>query len=254
MILNATLPYDPRVRPRLPGTRPLGDAPVFVTCDAHAAQMAKRDALLKGSRDTVLGLTPGAEAAAEELLAFVLDHLPDGARRDGESVIRADGVRVDLNADVPLATALRLVQEDLCLMEKRAGDDEHVLTVAALCFPSQWRLHDKLGRPLIAIHEPVEEYDSAVAPRVQRLFDGVRAGQAIWRQNELWTDVPELHRPQKVPRSEKWLIEEAPYLRSERQVILRLPETRAVLFAFHTFLIRREAFEAQWGPRATVEA
>uniref|UniRef100_UPI002E26F16C heme-dependent oxidative N-demethylase subunit alpha family protein n=1 Tax=Mesobaculum littorinae TaxID=2486419 RepID=UPI002E26F16C len=32
---------------------------------------------------------------------------------------------------------------------------------------------------------------------------------------------------------------EAPYLRSERQGLLRLPESRAVVFTIHTYMVRR---------------
>ena len=58
----------------------------------------------------------------------------------------------------PMGTLGHLVQEDLCLMEKRG--EEHVLTAAVLCFPASWRLADKIGRPLEAIHVPVPEYDA----------------------------------------------------------------------------------------------
>ena len=105
-----------------------------------------------------------------------------------KEVRRPDGVRVPLDRADPMATLGHLVQEDLCLMEKRG--QQHVLTAAVLCFPASWRLADKIGRPLTAIHAPVAEYDDALARRVQRLFDGVQPGRPLWRFNALAMPIP----------------------------------------------------------------
>ena len=56
----------------------------------------------------------------------------------------------------PLDAAGRLVQEDLCLLVLRDGAPH--LDAASLCFPSYWRLADKLGRPLADVHDPVAHY------------------------------------------------------------------------------------------------
>jgi hypothetical protein len=44
----------------------------------------------------------------------------DGYRVGAETVVRPDGVEVPLNGGEPMLTLGRLVQEDLCLMEKSA--------------------------------------------------------------------------------------------------------------------------------------
>ncbi len=239
MILQRHLPYDPEARPKLPGIRPLGDAPWLVADEAHAAQMAERDRLIAGHRDAVLAEEPGARPAVLECLDTVLGALPHGYARQGDTVARPDGVTVAVDRDDPLATIGRLVQEDVCILEKPEGADEHVLTAAALCFPAYWKLGDKIGRPLVAIHAPVPEYDETIAPRVQRLFDGIGEGRPLWRNNVLWTADPTLFRPEAPADRPKWRTPDAPYLRTERQCLLRLPRTRAVVFTIHTYVLAR---------------
>ena len=120
----------------------------------------------------------------------------------GPEVRRPDGVTVAIDRADPLGTLGHLVQEDLCLMEKR--NEAHVLTAAVLCFPASWRLAEKIGRPLEAIHAPVPEYDPKLARRVQRLFDGVQPGRPLWRVNALRYADPALHQPRaRVPRARR---------------------------------------------------
>lgn len=235
-ILQTSLPYD-AAEIRLPGMAPLGMADWLLQDEAFAAQMAARARLLETRRDEVLALLPEGRAAADELLEFVLDWLAShgtGYRLSGETVIRPDGVRIALNRADPLGTLGVLVQEDLCLMEKRGA--EHVLTGAVLCFPASWRLSDKIGRPLTTIHVPVPAYDDALARRVQRLFDGVREGRPMWRFNRLHYTDPALFQPAKQGREGA----AQPYLRSERQCVLRLPETRACVFSIHSYVLAQE--------------
>ena len=89
-----------------------------------------------------------------------------------------------------------------------------------------------------AIHIPVPQYDEGIARRVQRLFDGVQVGRPLWRANSLWHGFPDLHQPKSESLPRRSYGPDAPYFRSERQVIMRLPETRAVVFSIHTFVTR----------------
>jgi dimethylamine monooxygenase subunit A len=239
-ILQDRVPYDVEVQPGLPGIRPLAMQDWLIRDEALAGQMALRDRLLRESRAAVVALEPSAAAAARELLDLVLGlAYPDSAAE----VDRPDGVRVTIDRDDPLGTLGRLVQEDFCILQKQG--DEHVLTGAVLCFPASWTLGEKFRRPLVAIHDPVAAYDSGIAARVQRLFDGVQPGRPLWRFNALHYADPALHQPRSVhePRPTRSAAD-APFLRSERQSILRLPQTRAVVFAIHTYVVKRRAGEA----------
>lgn len=237
-ILQSRLPFaswmDPRTA-RLPGILPVEGDDWLRVDDAFAGQMAERDRLVAEKPDLVAGMLDSAAPAAAELLADVLDHLrrTPGYVVGADAVRRPDGVTVALDGPV-MAVLARLVQEDLCLMEK-AGE-EHVLTAAALCFPASWWLGEKLGRPLLGIHVPVPSYDDDVARRVQRLFDAIRPGQMLWRANALVYRDPTLHQPRREadPRTDR---RGGSYVRSERQVLRRLPVSRAVVFSIHTWVV-----------------
>jgi len=138
----------------------------------------------------------------------------------------------------PLRSLGLLVQEDFCILQKPQGSDEHVLTGAVLCFPSSWTLADKLGKPLLRIHAPVASYDAQMGARVQRMFDAIRPEQPLWRANLLRYTNPALYqpRPEFAPKDKR---DDGDFVRSERQCLLRLPLSRAVVFSIHTAQIRR---------------
>ncbi|MEP2530977.1 DUF3445 domain-containing protein [Shimia sp.] len=223
----------------------------LIVDDAYAGQMAVREQLLRQNRDLVCALSDQARPAAEELLERVVASLraSDGFVVKSGVVTCPDRRVVALNRGDPLVTIAKLIQEDVCLLQRK--EDQHVLTGAVLCFPASWKLSEKIGRPLDGIHAPVDSYDANVARRVQRLFDGVRAECPLWRKNVLWYDDPALFQPRSQSESRQPVGSgDAPYLRSERQSILRLPQTDAVVFSIHTFVLARADAEAAFGPIA----
>lgn len=239
-ILQSAIPHDLRAAAaqKLPGIQPLNKLD-WVTVDAvYAAQMSERARLLAHRRKDVLACKPEAETPARELLEEVLVLLK--GRRDFDvrpnKVIRPDGVEVALNPTAPLETLGQLVTEDLCLLQNRNG--VHVLTAAILCFPASWTLAEKIGKPLVAVHDPVPEYDAELAGRVQRLFDGVKTGQPIWRANLLRYDDPALFHPRLEDDPRGPASPGAAFERSERQVLWRLPKSDAVIFTIHTTIAR----------------
>ncbi len=240
-ILQTRTPHDVTSPKPLPGVAPLEVADWLLVDEAFAGQMAERERLLAGRRDEVLAVTDAGQAAAAELLEHVLGWLAEHGTAyevSGTQVLRPDGVTVTVDRGDPMGTLGRLVQEDLCLLEKQG--EEHVLTAAVLCFPASWRLADKIGRPLTGIHVPVPAYDEGIARRVQRLFDGVRVGRPLWRFNVLSYADAELFQP--VRREAPAAPEDVatyPFLRSERQCVLRLPETQACVFSIHTYVLRK---------------
>lgn len=242
-IFQTMTPYDTAAPKPLPGIAPLDPREWLLVDEAFAGQMAERERLLTGRREHVVAVTERGRAAADELLNFVLAWLAEhgaGYTVFADAVRRPDGVTVPVVADDPMGTLGRLVQEDLCLMERQG--EEHVLTAAVVCFPASWRLADKIGRPLTTIHTPVPAYDDALARRVQRLFDGVRVGRPLWRFNALSYADAQLHQPERRSVSAgAHTTESHPFIRSERQCVLRLPETRACVFSIHTYVLRRDS-------------
>lgn len=232
-ILQSALPYDPHTQRPLPGIQPASMETWLHQDDAFAAQMRRREDLLSERGPEVLAMASGALPAAQELLDLVLEQIYPGA---DDHVVRPDGVQVVIDRTQPLESLCRLVQEDFCILQKMG--EEHVLTGAILCFPASWRLSEKFMRPLVNIHHTVDSYDENVARRVQRLFDGIQTGRPLWRFNALWYEDAELFQPRSVtePRDirDRGL---ARFLRSERQTLLRLPQTHAVVFSIHTYVL-----------------
>ncbi|MGV6804148.1 MAG: heme-dependent oxidative N-demethylase family protein [Ruegeria sp.] len=232
-ILQEKLPYDIEPGRKLPGIGPTTLSEWLRQDEAFGAQMQRRKDILTSRRSDVLALDSDAAEAAVELLNLVLALVYPGTV---DHVVRMDGVHVEIDRSRPLDTLCQIVQEDFCILQKRG--DEHVLTGAILCFPASWRLSEKFMRPLIAIHDPVASYDADIARRVQRLFDGIQAERPLWRFNALWYEDPELYQPRSAnaPRQKRDR-GTANFLRSERQTLVRLPETQAVVFSIHTYVL-----------------
>lgn len=238
-ILQDRLPHMPWMNPvtaRLPGIQPITAGDWLRLDEASSAQMAERDRLIATQPQAVHALLPEADAAARELLAVVLDDLPrlGGYHRRADCVTRPDGVEVQLDERTPLLTLGRLVQEDF-VIHLRHGV-EHAMMGAILCFPASWTLSEKIGRPLVAIHSPVAEYDANLAARVQRMFDAIRVDQPLWRANALLYEDPSLHQPRREGEIRPKPLTRN-YLRSERQCLRKLPQTGAVVFSIHTSIV-----------------
>ena len=232
-ILHPDLPQEMRGPHSLPGVAPCDPQDWLRVDAAYADQMAYRTELIRDRRQAVLARQQGSEAACREVLEEALAVLPGlGFTVGANRVDCPDGRSVALDWSDPLSCLGHLVQEDICILQKPEGAQEHLLTAAVLCFPANWRLAEKIGRPLTAIHIPVAEYDADLARRVQRLFDGVREGRPLWRYNRLRYVDADLHQPVR-RRTDG----DMKYVRSERQCILRLPRTQAVVFSIHTYVI-----------------
>jgi hypothetical protein len=203
------------------GTRTLDDGRWLLVDDDWIGQRDEARALLRERRDDVLA--PSAVAPVVEELAGRIDrwlatHHPELA--DDAHAGEAD----------PLAAARLRVAEDLCVLVPGGGG--WILESGAVCFPSYWRLRDKVGRPLGFVHEPVPGYPGPFAARVDTFLGRLRPGQGVWRRNWSIHRRPDLFAPtyervDQPPPAERWL-------RTEHQTLLRLEEHDAVVFAIRT--------------------
>jgi len=205
----------------------------------YPAELRERARLLAEHRDQVYGAEPASRQARAETLTMLIEHLtrvhPGWFERDGTTIRNhLTGEHWDLASTEPLELAGRLVQEDLCVIETNAEGPR--LTAAMLCFPSRWRLHEKLGRPLAEVHGKVPFYGERLARPVDRFMTHVRPGHIAARLNWSVMDDPALFQP-----TGKWRTEQDAtitqqnagdrlFLRVERQTLRRLPVSGAVLF------------------------
>ena len=203
---------------------------------SHPAQMAERARLVAERRAEVIAGIPGSEPACAELCRVVRDHLLEHHPE------RFAADRVPGAANDPLAAVAALIAEDICII--RPEPDGARLIAAVLCFPARWRLADKLGRPLIAVHEPVPGYAETLARPVDRFLDAIKPGRIAMRNN--WGVLDDATRCQPTgPGPDAPASRVTPenagdtlVLRTERQTFRPLPDSGTVAFGILTQVTR----------------
>jgi hypothetical protein len=215
--------------------------------DRYGEEMALRRRLLAEQRDEVFAALPESTAGRREVLDLLAEHLPARypawfARRGDRLENRLTGESWDVAAPAadPLDIAGRLVQEDLCLLAESPEGPR--LVAAVLCFPSRWRLADKIGRPLAAIHGPVPLYEERLARPVDRFLNLLKAEKPVVRVNWSVHDNPALFQPTGHGRTadDRTINAENAgdrlVLRVERQTLRRLMPSGTVLFGIRTHI------------------
>ena len=149
------------------------------------------------------------------------------------------GERIDVRTTQPIDACGRLVQEDFALMRKRG--EQWVLVAASLCFPSRWRMLEKLGKDLNGIHEPVPGYEAQIANPVAVMFDKLTVDRPLWRLNWTLLDDPTLHQPEPGARrsATEYAVEDLGrtlFFRVERQTLTKLPASGDVVFTIRTYV------------------
>lgn len=177
------------------------------------AQLEERRRLLAERRDEVVAIQEPAVEAVEELAVAVANHL-------------------DLDDDAfvwdPLGQIGAAVCEDFCVLVEQAG--ELRMSAAVVCFPSHWRLSEKLGGNMQEIHVPVPGYEDELGTRVDTFLGRLEPGAIFCRRNWSIQAVEDLFAP--FPRPEPSI--EGAFMRSERQTFRRLPESGAIIFTIRT--------------------
>ena len=208
---------------------------------ARSEQIALKTELLAKHHQNVFSAMPNTNAASDEVLAMVRQHLTiyhnDQAHNDHMAASDAD-----LH---PLDRAARLVPEDLLLLAPfpkavavGATAVKWHLVAASLCFPGHWVLAEKMGKPLGAIHDPVPHYDERLAGPVDRFFNKMTVGPISTRMNwslQIGTDLFTPHRTQRQAATSD-LDNHKLCLRLENQTLRKLPQTGFVLFTIRTYI------------------
>jgi hypothetical protein len=156
-------------------------------------------------------LTPAAEAAGDELAALC-------------------GVSGGLEG------AARTAWEDMCLLTRRPDEPAYRLVGAAVAFPTDWRIADKLGRPMIALHTPIHGYAEQIASPVDQFMARLKPGRIYGRCNWFVSPTADLRWLADGPPEEQFAhvtadnAGETLFIRSERQTLRKLPGTGAIVF------------------------
>jgi hypothetical protein len=207
------------------GLRPLDERSWLEVDHHYSDELAQKRQLLASQPDELVVHRPEGQAAAEETYALVHDWM---SRQHPEILLPLRG------DEHPIDAAGRLVQEDLCVLTD--ADGPWRLTAASVCFPSRWRLADKLGATVAQIHAPVPGYGS-ISDVVDGVLDRLAPGSPLWRLNWTIVDSPALFLPPDGDASMAADIDRLVF-RVERQTLRRLPTTAAVLFTIRTYRTR----------------
>ena len=241
--MNAEALYTPFEAPyrMTMGLMRMDEAEWFEVDEDWASDLAEKRRLLAERHEELVRTVPGSEAGQAEVLRVLTQNLaqhhPAHYRLEGD-VLHLAGLDeswpLDAATPAPIDAAGRLVQEDLCLMQHDGADWR--LTAASVCFPTRWRLADKIGQPLLDIHAPVPHFHERLGRPVVRFFDALKLGRPVWRLNWSLLDDPGLYQPKghgrlrEDPEITPKNAGEKVWLRVERQTLSRLEETDGILF------------------------
>jgi hypothetical protein len=140
----------------------------------------------------------------------------------------------------PIETAGLLVQEDLCVLVPD-GHGRLPFVAGSVSFPSRWRLRDKVGLPMAAVHGPVAHYEAQLANPVDAGLARLTPERGVWRVNWNLFDDPALFqlgghgRPEVNRAITAENAGDTMWLRVERQTFRRFPVHQSVLFTIRTF-------------------
>jgi dimethylamine monooxygenase subunit A len=178
--------------------------------------LALRADLIAHRRNDVLALLPAAESGLGELATYL-------AARDDLKLPAAPG---DL-----LALLGRTYAEDICILTPEGA--QYLLSGAILCFPNRWRLADKAGKPILAVHAPVPDYAEKLSSQVDFFLGRLRPMRLFTRSNWGLVSTPTLHLPDPVapvnPTADSNF-----FMRREDQSFVKLPGSGAVIFTIRT--------------------
>lgn len=145
---------------------------------------------------------------------------------------------------------------------KSAPENDHEgkyhLLAYTTCCPSGFDPRTKLNHPLATIHAPVPGYKSKLEASMDRFFSNLPVGKYVKRVNWSITVDAELYAGSdgagathahsgddvtEIPVGDLDL--ETCFLRCERQTLFRLPESKAVVFAFKTLVYPLKEVKAE---------
>ena len=118
------------------------------------------------------------------------------------------------------------------LLLKADAAGEIRLSGGCLCFPSSWRLSDKLGKTIEFIHGVVPELNTNLGPAIHKFLAGLKPGAASLRFNWGLSRSAELnqHPDRALPKLDGSMSLEQVWLRVEEQALVALPKSDGILF------------------------
>jgi hypothetical protein len=177
-------------------------------------------------------LEPQPDLAAR---AAAFDAHPESVQLTPEAEAPGDELAAMLGVSGGLEGAARSAWEDMCLLARRGDEEIYRLIGAAVAFPTDWQPARKMGLPLAAMHQPIDNYAEQLATPVDRFMTKLKPGAIYGRCNWFVAPTDALRWVGEPPEQAFAHVTpdnagETLYIRSERQTLRRMPETGAILF------------------------
>lgn len=219
-------------------------AEFFAPTPGHAQLVAERRRWLRSEPGKYAALLPPGEPLLAEVLQLAqgwngVTRPANGAPVSDPARSRNPQQRAGSETGAPIAgapcsalLALGEFWEADYLLLKAEADGEIRLYGGCLCFPSSWRLTDKIGKPIEFIHGPVPGLNKSIGPGIHKFLGGLKPGAASLRHNWGLARSAELnHHPDRnLPRLDADTPADEVWLRVEHQALAALPQSGGILF------------------------
>ncbi|MDM4016749.1 heme-dependent oxidative N-demethylase subunit alpha family protein [Roseiconus lacunae] len=168
--------------------------PIFRTIDCHGDKVLLKRELLSGAhRDHYLVQSPSDRPGFQtdtdhrsfddppnrRLNRFVTwaiersEHLSEDSRSPHGDIEPFD-------AYPPLEWLYRQTQEDIVFL---SPEPPFVVTGGCVCFPSGWSLPNKVGQPLLEVHDGVPGFAEQLWKKTSGLMSRLKIDRSVWRSN-----------------------------------------------------------------------
>lgn len=134
------------------------------------------------------------------------------------------------------------------LLLKPGADGAMRLLGGCICFPSSWKLAEKLGHPVDFIHSVVPGLNASLGPAIHTFLAKLKPGIAWQRFNWGLSRSPELnqHPDRGLPRLDATVRLDEVWLRVEDQALVALPKSGGILFGIR--IVNHSLVEIQADP------
>ena len=206
--------------------------------DDLETQIPERLDLASSAREVVYQELPGYRTAIDELVGMIVKNLTD--HHSSRYLLEAQelthlptATTINLQSESVLLDLASIIGEDLVVLSRE--NEEWKIVAGAVIFPSRWRLSEKIGKGMDAVHQPVPGYQGSLAPYMTATFDKIAVDRPVWRKNWSLHSTEDLHQPTSIHEATR---PENYWWRTERQTL-----TRSAFGDFLYFTIRNRAEE-----------
>lgn len=192
---------------------------------------------------TVIRQLPTSAAAVLETEKELTNHLvkmfPNVFSLEGKTFFVKPTLQTFTMDDDPIEALKRIAQytqEDFCLL---SDSSPVILEAGTVCFPSRWKIEDKIGKDTFGIHAPVPKFKETIGKPTASFLEMLPKDKPVWRMNWTLHDNCDLFCPE-AQESHKDLninnVLDETYIRVERQTLRRLPISNYILFSIRTYI------------------